>query len=161
MMKIINEKDMDCIIKDSIVIVPSFSEQYYKNKYYGNCYNITTPRKLVLDNYDGNGKLTNKFQEFIIMLKAFLNVKDKLKRYKDFYSVSFVNDLLETYQNYDEYDLIFSNKVSDLSTIYHEYEELLKKKGLINYKMVLNWVINNTKFNSNYLFYYLLLFLKP
>ena len=84
MMKIISEKDMDGIIKNSIVIVPSFSEQYYKNKYYGNCYNITTLRKFVLDNYDGNGKLTNKFQEFIIMLKAFLNVKDKLKRYKDF-----------------------------------------------------------------------------
>lgn len=152
MMKIISEKGIDDTIKDSVVIVPSFSEQYYKNKYYGNCYNITTLRKFVLDNYDCNGKLTNKFQEFIIMLKAFLNVKDKLKRYKDFYSVSFVNDLLETYQVYDEFDLIFSNKVSDLSTIYHEYEELLKKKGLINYKMVLNWVINNTNFNSNYLF---------
>jgi len=150
MIKLIEENNIQNIIDNNIniIVMPNY-ETYYKEKYFGKNYNITTLRKYILNNYNKSLKFTNKIVEYIFMYRAYIKVLKKLKYYQDFFSFSFINDLLNTYEEFKLYELNNTLKISDLKLIYNTYEKLLLDNGYINYLLILNEV--DLK-NNDYLF---------
>lgn len=151
MISIISVNDIKNL-NDYEIIVPSNYELYYKEKFINENVTFLTVRNFLINNYNGNRKLINDTQKYIIMQNAFDNVRNNLLIYKDITSSSFIKDLINTYDDFKNFTLIKSDKISDLDKIYTEYEKLLIKNNLINEKILLNAVITNNHFTSNYLF---------
>lgn len=151
MISIISVNDIKNL-NDYEIIVPSNYELYYKEKFINENVTFLTVRNFLINNYNGNRKLINDTQKYIIMQNAFDNVRNNLLIYKDITSSSFIKDLINTYDDFKNFTLIKSDKISDLDKIYTEYEKLLIKNNLINEKILLNEVITNNHFTSNYLF---------
>lgn len=128
-----------------VIIVPSNKEIYYKNKYVDYDLNITTLKKYITSLYEGSYKISSSFIDYIYMYKAFLLVKDSLKRYNNYFSFYFVNELINTYSKFYDYKLKDNDKVHDLKLIYNKYEELLIENGFINYKLIMDYVIESYK----------------
>lgn len=144
-------KDIEKIDEKSIVIVPSNYELYYKELYLNYDYKITNLRNFVIENFNGSKKIITSNESYMLMYKALNNVNEKLSLYKDFITYEFVKELINTYEDFYEYEKEDTIRVNDLKLIYEEYEALLSKNNLINFKIVLDEVINNS-FNKTYVF---------
>lgn len=138
--------------EDMIIIVPSYKEVYYKKKYINNNYKFTTFKNYLLDNYNGNKKIVGNHENYIMMYNALKSVSSTLKNYKDFTSYSFVNDLLNTYDDFYTYDLNYNDKINDLNVIYKKYESLLEENNLINERLLKLYMLNNYSFNEKIVF---------
>ena len=138
--------------EDMIIIVPSYKEVYYKKKYINNNYKFTTFKNYLLDNYNENKKIVGNHENYIMMYNALKSVSSTLKNYKDFTSYSFVNDLLNTYDNFYTYDLNYNDKINDLNVIYKKYESLLEENNLINERLLKLYMLNNYSFNEKIVF---------
>ena len=153
MIKLCNENEaINKIDNDYIVIVSPKEEFYYKNKFLKKNYKIFTLNNFIVNEYNGPLNKANDIQSFLIMYKAYLSVKKKLKRYNDVLNISFISDLLSTYKDFFDYEFNNNDKIDDLKLIYDTYEELLIKEGLINCKMIFEYALKNLKFNFNYVF---------
>ncbi len=150
----INIFNLDNIrIKDNdIIIVSSEKELYYKLKYVGKNYNITTLKNHVLDLYNGKSRKINDYESYIFMLKAKENVNDKLLKYNNFDSYDFISELLDTYDFFYNFDLKDNDKISDLEVIYEEYERLLTENNYTNERLIIKYVISNKLYEKNYVF---------
>ena len=135
-----------------VIIVPPNKEIYYKNKYINYDLNITTLKKYVTSLYEGSFKISSSSIDYIYMYKALLLTKNKLKRYKDYFSFSFINELINTYSNFYDYDLNDNEKTHDLILIFNKYEELLMENSFINYKLIIDNVLDNYKGLEDILF---------
>ena len=138
--------------EDMIIIVPYYKEVYYKKKYINNNYKFTTFKNYLLDNYNENKKIVGNHENYIMMYNALKSVSSTLKNYKDFTSYSFVNDLLNTYDNFYTYDLNYNDKINDLNVIYKKYESLLEENNLINERLLKLYMLNNYSFNEKIVF---------
>ena len=139
---IIKNKEEIVLNNDMIIIVPSFKEIYYKKKYINKNYNIMTLKNYLLKNYDASKKLVNKYENYLLMYKALSKVNDKLSNYKNYISFNFVNELLNTYDNFFDYELKENNKINDLKIIYDEYEKQLSDYNLINDKLLKEYMLD-------------------
>lgn len=137
---------------DDIIIVPCEKELYYKLKYVGKNYNITTLKNHVLDLYNEKNKKINDYESYVFMLMAKKNVNHKLLKYNNFDSYDFIKELLNTYDSFYNFDLEENDKTSDLKNIYDEYERLLIENNYINERLILKYIISNKLYAKNYVF---------
>ena len=151
MLKVVSLDNIDKI-EDYDIIVPSNSELYYKNKYVNKNYRINTFRNFVLKKYNGNKKLANGNEKYLIMYEVVKDISHDLNVYKDFITYDFINDLLDTYDKFYDYELNDNDKILDLKKLFKSYEEKLLEKNLISEKLMFSDVISNTLFNEKYLF---------
>lgn len=151
MIKIINEID-NINFNDYTIIVPDNLEIFYKEKYIDYNYNICNINNFLMDTYNTSKRLANKYVSYIIMSKVYNNLKNNLSYYIDIKSNSFINDLLNTYENYYEYDLNNNEKTSDLDKIFKRYEKELSNIGYYTINMLYNFILKETTLNGNYLF---------
>ena len=85
MIKLCNENEaINKIDNDYIVIVSPKEEFYYKNKFLKKNYKIFTLNNFIVNEYNGPLNKVNDIQNFLIMYKAYLSVKKKLKRLRIF-----------------------------------------------------------------------------
>ncbi len=153
MIRFIKQDEVEQNVKEeSIIIVPSCLEYYYKNKYYEKNFSIYSINKFVLKNYNERKKMVNEKEAFVIMHQAFLKCKNNLLKYKEVENLDFIKDLLETYKVFYEFDFVSNNKVHDLKIIYEEYEKLLACYELISESLLIKSVIKNGYFNGKYVF---------
>lgn len=153
MIKLINKEEIDKKIDNkSIIIVPSYCEYFYKNKYYKKNYNIYNFKTYVLKCYDKSKTIINDKESFAIMYRAFLSVKDKLLKYYNVNNVSFINDLLNTYDYFYELSFKDNDKIHDLKMIFKTYEDLMDSYDLINERLLIKNVIKNYEFSGTYVF---------
>ena len=134
------------------VITPSYLENYYKERFLDDDVLISNIKNFVLNNYTGDKTLASDFDSQVIMYNTLNKVKDDLTYYKNIRIKDMVNELINTYDDFYDYDLIDSNKIRDLRLIYKKFEEELLNKGLINYRMLFNDVLENNSFSGSYLF---------
>ena len=151
MIKIINElKDIN--LNDYIIIVPPYMELFYKEKYIDYNYNISNINNFLMDEYNTSKRLVNKYVSYIIMDKVYNKLNNSLSYYTDITSNSFINDLLNTYDKYYEYEVNDSNKINDLNMLFNEFEKELSNNGYYTINMLYKSVIEENNFNGNYLF---------
>ena len=123
MIKLCNENEaINKMDNDYIVIVSPKEEFYYKNKFLKKNYKIFTLNNFIVNEYNGPLNKVNDIQSFLIMYKAYLSVKKKLKRYNDVLNISFISDLLSTYKDFFDYEFNNIDKIDDLKLIYDTYE---------------------------------------
>ena len=134
------------------VITPSYLENYYKERFLDDDVLISNIKNFVLNNYTGDKTLASDFDSQVIMYNTLNKVKDDLTYYKNIRIKDMVNELINTYDDFYDYDLIDSNKIIDLRLIYKKFEEELLNKGLINYRMLFNDVLENNSFSGSCLF---------
>lgn len=141
-------------IKDNdTVIVSSEKQLYYKLKYVGKNYNITTLKNHVLDLFNNKkNKNINDYEAYIFMLKAKKNVNDRLLKYNDFDSYDFIKELLNTYDLFYNFELEDNDKTNDLKIIYNEYERLLIENNYTNERLIINYIVSNKLYEKNYVF---------
>lgn len=150
MIEIVNENKIDNL-NDYTIIVPSNNEAYYKHKYLNTNANITTLRNLLINKYKGSKKLITSNENYVVMYEALKKVKDELTLYGNVPINSFVNDLINTYDLFYEYELNDNKKINDLKLIYDTYEKLLEEKGFINERILYKSVVSES-FGGKYLF---------
>ncbi len=137
---------------DITIIVPSYKEIYYKKKYINKNYNFITLRNYLLKEYDGSKTLISDYENYLIMYKALSMVSSSLSNYKEYVSFNFVNDLLSTYNDFFDYELIDNDKINDIKKIYKKYEELLDENNFINDRLLKEYMLNNHEFEDDVLF---------
>lgn len=153
MINLIKKEELNEIItEESIIIVPSYDEYYYKNKFYGKNYKIYNLKNYVLKNYNKSKRLVTDEESFAIMYRAFLLVKNKLLKYNNVNNFKFINDLLDTYNPFYELSFTHNDKVHDLKLIYETFDKMLDDFGLINDRMLIKCVTENTAFSGTYVF---------
>lgn len=134
------------------VITPSYLENYYKEKYLNNDVFVVNIMNFILNCYDGNMSLAGRQDEYVVMFNTLRKVKDDLVYYKDYEVSWLVGELINTYDEFNEYDLVDGKKIDDLRLIYGCYEDELLSKNLMNYKMIFDYVLKHFVFDGNYLF---------
>lgn len=139
-------------LEDFKIIVPSNYEIYYKKKFLDKNCDVITLKNFFIQNYNGSSKLINGNEEYVIMYNAFKNVMDNLSVYNEFISYNFIKELINTYNDFNKYDLNQNDKINDLRIIFEEYERLLASKNLINLKLLYDSVLKNNCFTDKYLF---------
>lgn len=151
MINIIDLKNIK-IKENSIILIPSYCELYYKEKYINNNYKFYTIKNFLIKNYNGSKKLASNYEELIIMYETLKKVLNSLNYFKDLNDSFFINELLSSYNDFNNYELKDNEKNKDLSIIYKEYENILLEKGFINEKLLLNDIIENNILDKDYLF---------
>ena len=151
MIKVVEDEKL-INVENYIIIIPSNYEIYYKKKFINKNITYYTLKNFLLKMYDGNKKLAIKEEKYVIMYETVKQLSSTLKVYANLISSSFINDLINTYDLFNEYDLISNEKVNDLKLIYKEYEKNLLSNGLINERLLCKQVIKNNVFNDDYLF---------
>ena len=151
MIKIINDID-NINFNDYIIIVPSNLELYYKDKYIDHDNTICNINNFLMDEFNTSKVLANKYVSYIIMNNVYNKLKNNLGYYKNINSNSFINDLLSTYETYDEYELNNSEKTDDLKKIFNLYEDELSSNGYYTINMLYKILLKENNFNGNYLF---------
>ena len=154
--KMIKVSNLEEIIKsiddNSIIIVSPGEEAYYKKKLLDINQKVYTLKNIkdslenclknfIINNYNGFSNIASSEEEFLIMYNAYLSCKDSLTKYNDINDLSFIKDLLSTYDPFYSYGLIFNDKINDLSIIYNLYENMLTKHGLINDRLLYKYVL--------------------
>ena len=153
MIKVSNLEEIIKNIDDnSIIIVSPGEEAYYKKKLLDINQKVCTLKNFIINNYDGFSNIASSEEEFLIMYNAYLSCKDNLTKYNDINDLSFIKDLLSTYNSFYSYALISNDKINDLSIIYNLYENMLTKNGLINDRLLYKYVLENKVFDKNYIF---------
>lgn len=138
--------------EDEVIIVPPSMELHYKKQFLKRNYQFHNLRSFLLKAYEGSNKLVSKEQDFIMMLNAYEAVKTTLKRYKNVNPVTFTKQLLNTYDDFIDYELVENDVVASLEIIYRYYEELLLKSGLFNEHLLIKHVVNNVRLDGKYVF---------
>ena len=151
MVKIINENNINNL-EEYTIIVPPNMEFFYKEKYINHNYNITTLNSFLIQACGLSQTFSNDYVNYIIMDKVYNKIKHKLKYYNNVSSNTFINNLLDTYDSYFEYDIVKNFKTEDLNYIFNIFEEELFKNGFYTLNMLYKHVLNNNTFNGNYLF---------
>ncbi len=134
------------------VITPSYMENYYKERFLNSGGLVSNIKNFVLNSYTGGKLFASDFDLYVIMFNTLSKVRDDLKYYKDIQVKDIVHELINTYDDVFDYDLIDSDKINDLKMIYEKYEENILDKGLINYRMLFEDVLKNNNFSGRYLF---------
>ena len=152
MIKICNKKDINNYLeKDVIIIVPSYLEYYYKEKFIDNNYKIFTLKNYLYNVFNNKYKRPNRNIEIIFLINAINKIKESLSYYNDIN-----NDLLlEIYKTYDEfyeYDLINNSKTCDLKLIFDEYEKKMFDNYYLNEHMLYKYASMNLNLDKTYLF---------
>lgn len=145
MLKILQNKRYDGDIKANFLIMPQNLYNLAKIKYVSQNIEVLTISSLVNKLFlkvDNRKKVSN-VSSFMLMYKAFYNVKDKLKLFSDINDISLINGLLNQYWAFNDYEKKLTKKVSDLKVIYQEYESLLENKSLITNKKMFSEVCKN------------------
>ncbi len=151
MIKVVKSENLTDVEK-YVVIIPSNYEIYYKKKFINKNVTCYTLKNLLLKIYNGNKKLATKEEKYVIMYETVKQLSSSLKQYSNLISSSFINDLINTYDLFNDCDLNENQKVNDLKLIYQEYEKKLLNNGLINEKMLYEHVLKNNDFSGQYLF---------
>lgn len=151
MINVIDLKNVD-IKEDSIILVPSYYELYYKEKYIKNNYKIYTIENFLINSYKESKKLVSDFEQLVIMYETLKKVSNTLNYFKDLNKPFFIKELINTYNDFKNYKLINNEKNKDLFVIYKEYEKILLEKGFINNTLLLNNIIENNILEKNYIF---------
>lgn len=147
MIKILQNRSIvnDFIDDSSIIFVSPCDVIKYKLKYLNKNILITTINNYankMLNKYS-NYKLATKEVTLLLMDKAFLEVKDDLKLYNKVDHISFVKELVKTYDKYYNYKLIGNQKTDDINIIFKEYELLLNKNNYVSNNQMIEFLINN------------------
>lgn len=145
-------EDRKVFSEDEVIIVPPSKELYYKRKFLNKNYSVFTLKNFLLKVAKAETKLVSKHQNYVMMLNAYEEVKSSLGRYNDANSVAFVNQLLASYDDFLDYDLVESDGVKALKVIYQAYERRLLENDFFNERLLIKHVINNIKLDGKYVF---------
>ena len=104
MLNIIQNKRYDGVINADFLITPQNLYNLAKIKYASQNVEVLTTNSLVTKLFLSvdNRKKVSDISSFMLMYKAFYNVKDKLKLFSDINDVSFINGLLNQYASFND-----------------------------------------------------------
>ncbi|MEG2620521.1 MAG: PD-(D/E)XK nuclease family protein [Bacilli bacterium] len=128
-----------------VIFTSKHLQNDYKRFYLNKDVLVTTVNNYVKEvfNHYNSQKLINDEETFILMNEAFNNVKSSLSYYEKIENVLFINNLIQTYNDYLDYNLMQNEKMLDLKKIYDEFKRLLNINNFVLYSDMIEYLNNS------------------